>query len=56
MEIGLPSLTDVLLQETEGKPSVPEPVNGLVELTEETFAKQVENGEHFVKFHASCDH
>ena len=57
MEIGLHCLTDVLLQETESEPRVPEPVNGLVELTEETFAKHVENGKHFVKFYAPwCGH
>jgi len=57
MEIGLHSLTDVLLQETENDPRVPEPVNGLVELTEETFAKHVETGKHFVKFYAPwCGH
>jgi thiol-disulfide isomerase/thioredoxin len=57
MEIWLHSVTDVLLQETESKPRVPEPVNGLVELTEETFAKHVETGKHFVKFYAPwCGH
>lgn len=39
-------------QETESELNVPEPVNGLVELTEETFAKHVESGKHFVKFYA----
>jgi thioredoxin-like negative regulator of GroEL len=49
--------TILLLQETEDEPRVPEPVNGLVELTEETFAKHVETGHHFVKFYAPwCGH
>jgi thioredoxin domain-containing protein 5 len=47
----------VLLQEAETVPKVPEPVNGLVELTEETFMKHVENVSHFVKFYAPwCGH
>jgi thiol-disulfide isomerase/thioredoxin len=46
-----------LLQETDSELNVPEPVNGLVELTEETFAKHVESGKHFVKFYAPwCGH
>lgn len=38
-------------------PSPPEAVNGLLELTEDTFKKHVSSGHHFVKFYAPwCGH
>ncbi|KAL6255752.1 hypothetical protein P5V15_012995 [Pogonomyrmex californicus] len=38
-------------------PSPPEAVNGLLELTEDTFEKHVSSGHHFVKFYAPwCGH
>lgn len=41
----------------EDVPSPPEPVNGLLELTEQTFEKHVSSGHHFVKFYAPwCGH
>nr|CAD7201362.1 unnamed protein product [Timema douglasi] len=44
-------------EEPDIKPEVPKPVNGLVELTEETFSKHTEKGRHFVKFYAPwCGH
>lgn len=39
------------------KPRVPEAVNGLLELTEDTFDKHVSTGHHFIKFYAPwCSH
>lgn len=36
---------------------IPEPVNKLVELTEDTFEKHVSKGKHFIKFYAPwCGH
>ncbi|XP_020280048.1 thioredoxin domain-containing protein 5 homolog [Pseudomyrmex gracilis] len=61
----LPSLTsfinDLLRSSVEDEddvaPSPPEPVNGLLELTEDTFNKHVSSGHHFVKFYAPwCGH
>ncbi|XP_015113214.1 thioredoxin domain-containing protein 5 homolog [Diachasma alloeum] len=50
-------LGSVPTNESEDKPPVPEPVNGLVELTGETFNKHVSSGSHFVKFYAPwCGH
>ncbi|XP_051173292.1 thioredoxin domain-containing protein 5 homolog [Leptopilina boulardi] len=44
-------------EEEEVVPSIPEPVNGLIELTEDTFDKHVSTGNHFVKFYAPwCGH
>lgn len=41
----------------EVAPSPPEAVNGLLELTEDTFEKHVSSGHHFVKFYAPwCGH
>uniref|UniRef100_A0A0C9RNX6 Txndc5_0 protein n=1 Tax=Fopius arisanus TaxID=64838 RepID=A0A0C9RNX6_9HYME len=61
----LPSLTafineqlgSVPTEDSDDRPPVPEPVNGLVELTEDTFNKHVSSGSHFVKFYAPwCGH
>ncbi|XP_069692492.1 thioredoxin domain-containing protein 5 homolog isoform X2 [Periplaneta americana] len=50
-------LGNVQEEPAESKPKIPEPVNGLVELTEDTFSKHVEQGKHFVKFYAPwCGH
>lgn len=44
-------------EEEEIAPSIPEAVNGLIELTEHTFDKHVSSGNHFVKFYAPwCGH
>ncbi|GAB0094447.1 Thioredoxin domain-containing protein 5 homolog [Sergentomyia squamirostris] len=43
--------------EEEKKPEIPEAVQGLQELTDETFGKFVASGKHFVKFYAPwCGH
>lgn len=61
----LPSLTSFLAaqlgisleSEDEAPVTPPEPVNGLLELTEDTFDKHVSTGYHFVKFYAPwCGH
>ncbi|CAL7952314.1 unnamed protein product [Xylocopa violacea] len=60
----LPSLTSFLSDQLgtifgskDTVPPPPEPVNGLVELTEDTFDKHVSSGYHFVKFYAPwCGH
>jgi len=59
----LPSLTAFINEQLGSIPSesenlaVPEAVNGLRELTEETFDKHVASGYHFVKFYAPwCGH
>ncbi|PSN37039.1 Thioredoxin domain-containing protein 5 [Blattella germanica] len=44
-------------EDSKSEPSVPEPVNGLLELTEDTFTKHVASGKHFIKFYAPwCGH
>lgn len=61
----LPSLTafineqlgNIPSKEKENMSDIPEPVNGLTELTEDTFDKFIANGRHFVKFYAPwCGH
>ncbi|XP_035741453.1 thioredoxin domain-containing protein 5 homolog [Vespa mandarinia] len=60
----LPSLTFFINDQLGGvstvednTPSPPEPVNGLSELTEESFHSHVEKGHHFIKFYAPwCGH
>ncbi|KAH0945787.1 hypothetical protein HN011_000786 [Eciton burchellii] len=60
----LPSLTSFINDQLGSSspvediiPSPPEPVNGLLELTEQTFEKHVSFGYHFVKFYAPwCGH
>ncbi|KOX78633.1 Thioredoxin domain-containing protein 5 [Melipona quadrifasciata] len=60
----LPSLISFLsdqlgtsLESEDEAPSPPEAVNGLLELTEDTFDKHVSTGYHFVKFYAPwCNH
>ncbi|XP_047349367.1 thioredoxin domain-containing protein 5 homolog [Vespa velutina] len=60
----LPSLTFFINDQLGGvstvednTPSPPEPVNGLSELTEESFHSHVEKGYHFIKFYAPwCGH
>ncbi|XP_043515589.1 thioredoxin domain-containing protein 5 homolog [Frieseomelitta varia] len=60
----LPSLMSFLsdqlgtsLKSEDEAPSPPEAVNGLLELTEDTFDKHVSTGYHFVKFYAPwCTH
>ncbi|XP_043604278.1 thioredoxin domain-containing protein 5 homolog [Bombus pyrosoma] len=60
----LPSLTSFLtaqlgisMESEDEAPTPPEPVNGLLELTEDTFDKHVSTGYHFVKFYAPwCGH
>ncbi|XP_053971858.1 thioredoxin domain-containing protein 5 [Hylaeus anthracinus] len=60
----LPSLISFLvdqlgttLEVADVVPSPPEAVNGLIELTEDTFDKHVSTGYHFVKFYAPwCGH
>ncbi|XP_026473312.1 thioredoxin domain-containing protein 5 homolog [Ctenocephalides felis] len=43
--------------DVESIPHIPDAVNGLVELTEDTFADHVREGQHFVKFYAPwCGH
>ncbi|KAG7207978.1 hypothetical protein KM043_009558 [Ampulex compressa] len=47
---------NVIMAEDEN-PSSPEAVNGLIELTENTFNKHISTGHHFVKFYAPwCGH
>ncbi|XP_011159540.1 thioredoxin domain-containing protein 5 homolog [Solenopsis invicta] len=59
----LPSLTSFINDQLgsslveDVSPSPPEAVNGLLELTEDTFEKHVSSGHHFVKFYAPwCGH
>lgn len=50
-------LVTVDVFQIEDVPSPPEAVNGLLELTEDTFEKHVSSGHHFVKFYAPwCGH
>ncbi|XP_046734653.1 thioredoxin domain-containing protein 5 homolog [Diprion similis] len=60
----LPTLTTFINEqigsvpvEENNEPAVPQPVNGLLELSEHTFDKHVSTGKHFVKFYAPwCGH
>ncbi|KAL0113883.1 hypothetical protein PUN28_011311 [Cardiocondyla obscurior] len=60
----LPTLTSFIVDQLGGSSLVedivsppPEAVNGLLELTEDTFEKHVSSGHHFVKFYAPwCGH
>lgn len=50
-------VTVYMFQVEDVMPTPPEAVNGLLELTEDTFEKHVSSGHHFVKFYAPwCGH
>lgn len=58
----LPSLSNFIneqlgTQSPDDSPQIPEPVHGVIELTEDTFYDHVTDGKHFVKFYAPwCGH
>ncbi|XP_015590317.1 thioredoxin domain-containing protein 5 homolog [Cephus cinctus] len=60
----IPTLTSFINEQLGSPPSVddeqitiPDAINGLIELTEDTFDKHVSSGSHFVKFYAPwCGH
>ncbi|KRT83659.1 Thioredoxin [Oryctes borbonicus] len=58
----LPSLSNFIneqlgSQSPDDSPQIPEPVHGVIELTEDTFYDHVTDGKHFVKFYAPwCGH
>ncbi|XP_055523496.1 thioredoxin domain-containing protein 5 homolog [Wyeomyia smithii] len=56
-QLGLEATEDDDEEETESVAEPPKPVSALVELTDDTFAKHISSGKHFVKFFAPwCGH